>query len=72
MAIERISRSSTYSSFICVNMSSKHNINFVAYKPRLKHDPHGLPFHVMIIVTVIPWGMYKNNQPWGFTPVYLG
>lgn len=60
---------STYRAFISMDMTSKHNINLVLNKPGLKHNSHGLPFHVMVCVTIVPWRMHKNNQPWCFSSI---
>lgn len=53
--------SNTHRSFIGMDVTGKYYINFVLNEPRLKHYPHGFSFHVMIVVTVIPRGMQKNN-----------
>ena len=61
----------TYRSFIGVNMTSEHHVNAVLHEPWLEHYSHGLAFHVMIVVAIIPRRMHKNNQPWRFTSVHF-
>lgn len=48
----------TYRSLIGMNMTSKHDINFVLDKPWLIHYSHCFTFHIVIIVTIIPGGMH--------------
>lgn len=61
----------THRSFICVHVTCKHHIDFVLHKPRLEHDSHGLAFHVVIIVAVVPGRVHEDNQPRCLTSVYL-
>lgn len=52
-----------YRAFVGMNMTSKYEINLVLHEPWLKHDSHGFTFHIMVTITIVPWGMHKNNQP---------
>lgn len=50
-----------YRSLVGMNMAGKDKIDLVLNKPGFKHHPHAFSFHVMVIVTVIPWRVEKNN-----------
>ena len=50
-----------------MDMTSKYYINFVLYKCFFVNYSHGFSFHIMISVTVVPWWMHYNNQPWCLT-----
>lgn len=54
-----------------MNMTSKNEINFVLNKPGLKHHPHALSFHVVVVNTVIPRRVKENDQPWSLCSVYF-
>ena len=64
-------RRSYYRALVGMNMAGKHKIDFVFNKPGLKHHSHAFSFHEMVIVTVVPWRVKKNNEPWSFRSVNL-
>lgn len=48
----------TYRSFIGMDMASKYDIDLVLNKPGLELDSHGFPFHIVIVIAIVPWGMH--------------
>lgn len=61
----------TYRSFIGVDMTGKDNIDLVLNEPRLEHHSHGLSFHVVVLVAVIPRRMHQNYKPWRLGSVHF-
>lgn len=55
-----------YRSFVRMDMAGKHDIYFISDQPSFKHHPHGLSFHEVVFITIVPWRMHENNQPWRF------
>lgn len=60
-----------YGALISMNVTSKNKVDFILHEPWFEHDSHGLTLHEVITVTVVPWRMHENNQPWCFTSVHL-
>ncbi|KAJ0943535.1 hypothetical protein HanPSC8_Chr03g0105841 [Helianthus annuus] len=52
-----------------MDVTSKHDINLVLYKPRLVHYSHAFTFHIVIVVAVVPWSVQQDDQPWSLGSV---
>lgn len=53
-------RERVYGSFVGVDVAGEDKIDLVVNKPRLIDNPHGISFHIVIIVAVVHRGMSHN------------
>lgn len=62
---------STYRSFIGMNMTRKDNVYFIIHKTFLIHNSHAFTFHIVMHIAAIHWTMDKHNKPWCLSSVHF-
>ena len=46
-----------------MHVAGEDEIDLVLDEPGLEHDPHGLPFHEVVAVAVIPRRVQEHDKP---------
>jgi hypothetical protein len=67
-----ITTTNRYRAFVGVHVAGEHEVDLVLDEPRLVHHPHGLAFHVVVVVAVVPGGVHQHDQPRRLAAIHLG